>query len=655
VNDSRRAFIRGAAGVIGALASRLPAARAFARPRDKDALFHDDFRRKDRAGWGRPWFNQRYNRHWSVRSQRGIFRFPATENRMLYRPTPVLVLDHDVIDVDLRATMSVSNATLRAGLLARSVGYADYYAAYLAPSGHLRISRCGHHNETRLVGKRVPYQANRRYRLRMHVSGTGPVRLRAKVWAVGTREPAAWSLETVDAAPEALVARGAFGLFLQPPIDRRAAVARVSDVIARSPERGVTTAPAIGYQLTGVPLGTEARLVAMSAVPAEIGFEMAAEPTFTQDVLTIAPKHTNRALTARSNIDLSAFAQSDLVYWRPVARRDSMEVVGPVSSFRTGPEPGLPVRFAFGSCTRWQHSPRRSFDQARLKVADFYLHQGDFGYVPTKVTAHSSDTYQDHWIRMLMDPSFSAMAREMPVSLMRDDADYGRNRADAKTLRRFTIDAHNLLTANPGDYFETRYGDIAIFSIDCRRYSSGKEVAPEARSKLGPEQKEWLRRSMQQAAVDGMALLILSSPQAFGSDVNAEGWRAGYLDEWTELVDFFQSLRTPVLIVSGDAHGHRLHEYPQKNLQTDVPRIVEIVSSGTEQTKFFDEVDPQFLLRQAKGSGFGLVEVGAEQEMGGQRTRSLTLTAVKTSDGSPFWTASYLMVRGVGLVPVALP
>jgi hypothetical protein len=158
---------------------------------------------------------------------------------------------------------------------------------------------------------------------------------------------------------------------------------------------------------------------------------------------------------------------------------------------------------------------------------------------------------------------------------------------------------------------------------------------------------------MRKAVDEGMALLVLSSPQAFGSDVSMESWRGGYLSEWTELVDFFQRLGAPVLIISGDAHGHRLHEYPQKNLQTDVPRIVEIVSSGTEQNKFFDEIDPQFLLKKAKGSGFGLVELGPEQDMGGQRTRTLTLTAVKTSDGSPFWTASYLIVKGVGLLPIA--
>ena len=652
MNDSRRRFIQGALAAAGTVASRATPALALGRRKKNAPLFEDDFSRKDRDGWGGDWFNQRYNRRWQISSKRGIFRFPETENKPHYRPTPVLVLDHDVTDIDVRTILSVSNRTARAGVAARATNYSDFYVAYLAPDGVLRLSRCGHHDERRLGKDRVRFAADRRYRLRFQVRGTGPVRLRAKVWRLGTPEPRGWTVEAIDASPDAITTRGAFGLFFQPPTDRRSCAIRVMDFVARSPDQPTATSPAISYAFAGPPHASSARLVAMTAVPSYVGFQVGSEPTFTQGVVTVPAKRTNRALTVRSSIDLSAVGQSGIVYWRAIARRGGSQVIGPTSSFRTGPAAGLPVRFAFGSCTRWERSPRRSFDHARLKGADFYLHQGDLGYVLTKVVAHAPDTYQDHWARMLMDPSFSAMSREMPVSLMRDDAEYGLNNADSTSLRRFTPDAHDQLNANRGPYFETRYGDVAIFSVDCRRFSTGKGVPGESRSKLGSRQKQWLKDRMRRAAEDGMALLVLSSPQAFGSDVSKESWRGGYLHEWGELVDFFQKLATPILIISGDAHGHRLHEYPQKNLQTDVPRIVEIVSSGTEQNKFFDGVDPQFILRKAKGSGFGLVELGAEQDTGGQRTRTLTLTAVKTADGSPFWTASYLIVRGVGLLPI---
>jgi hypothetical protein len=77
------------------------------------------------------------------------------------------------------------------------------------------------------------------------------------------------------------------------------------------------------------------------------------------------------------------------------------------------------------------------------------------------------------------------------------------------------------------------------------------------------------------------------------------------------------------------------------------------VSSGTEQNKFNDDLDPQIVLRQAKGSGFGLVELGPEETRAGQRMRTLTLSALKSADGTPMWPPQrYLVVRGVGIFPV---
>ena len=656
LDASRRNFIHAAVATAGAAVAELTPARALARSRRKqprdEPLFDDGFRRGDRSGWGAPWFNQRYDRSWGIKSRRGIYRLPAIEYKIGYRPNPVLVLDHDVAGIDLRATVSFTNATSRVGLVGRAVGYADYYAAYMGPGAQLRVARCGAHHETLLAKKKVRFGTNQRYRVRMQIRGRGPVRIRAKMWPAGTPEPLRWAIEVVDAAPEAIVTPGAFGMYFQHATDRRSVAFRVVDFVARSQERGATTTPAVALGLAGPPTGSTQQVLAKTAVPARVTFEVATDPAFSQIVQVIGPVRTGRALTAKATVDSSGFGNSSFVYWRAVAERGDATAIGPAYRFRTPPAPGLPVRFAFGSCTKWQPFPKRSFDQARLKLADLYLHQGDFGYVPTKVVAHEPDTYQDHWTRMQMDPSFNGLAREMPVALSRDDADYGRNRADARTIRQFTIAAHDEMNANLGPYFETRFGDVAIFTVDCRRYSTGKDLPPEHRSKLGAEQKAWLKESMTNAVQDDVGLLVLSSPQAFGSDSNRESWRGGYLFEWSELVEFFQDLGAPVLIVSGDAHGHRLHEYPQKNLQTDVPRIVEIVSSGTEQNKFFDEVDPQFLLKKAKGSGFGLVELGAEQSIGGQRTRTLTLTAVRTSDGSPFWTASYLVVKGVGLLPI---
>lgn len=655
MNHSRRKFIGGSLAAAGLIATRSAPALARRATKRRKPLFEDGFGRRDRRGWGRAWFNQRYKRYWAIDSRRGIFRLPPTENRFEYRPDPVLVLDHDVANLDLRVTVSASNATGRVGVAARATAYGDYYVVYLGPRNRLRISRCTHHKERRLASVNAPFEANRRYRMRIKVRGGDAVTIKAKVWPVGAREPRRWNAEARDSTAAAIGTPGAFGMFFEHATDRRGSSFRVTDFVARSSERGGTTRPEFAYSFAGPPSGSKTRLVAKTCVPARISFEVAADPAFGEVLQVLGPKRTSRAQTAKVTADTSVFPPANVVYWRPIAQRGRVKVVGPTHSFRTAPPAGLPVRFAFGSCTRWQVSPRRSFDHARLKLPDLYIHHGDFGYAATKVASHAADTYQDHWTRMLMDPSFAQMTRTVPFTWLRDDSDYGTNDADRRTIRRFTIGAHDQLNANPGSYFETRYGDVAIFSIDCRRFSTGRKgVDPQRRSKLGAEQKRWLKSAMTKAVKEGAGLLVVSSPQAFGSDSRPTGWRKNYGTEWSELIDFFQSLQAAVLIIAGDNHGHRLHEYPQKNLQPDVPRIVEIVSSGTEQNKFFPAVDPRIIIKHAKGSGFGVVEVGPEETVAGQKTRTLTLTAVRTKDGTPFWTANYLVVRGVGLLPTGL-
>ncbi|HEX2295247.1 MAG TPA: alkaline phosphatase D family protein [Actinomycetota bacterium] len=660
MSTTRRRFIRGAAAAVSAAAVR--ATPALARRRkarrkkpDPQWLFRDRFDRRDASGWGWPWFNQRYGRRWVVSDGRGIYRLPASENKMYYRPNPIFVLDHDVANADLRTTISMSNAQARFGFVARAAGYADYYAAHIGPGNHIRVVRCGHHDEKVLGRKPFHVEANRRYRLRFQVRGANPVRLKVKAWPVTEPEPRAWNIDTADASPGALTGRGPFGLFAEHAVDGRGAALKVSDFVAWSQEKGSYTVPSVTYSMAGPIQQTRVKAVAKTDVPARVGFEYGPDATFTSGVRRArAGLSSPRAQTASAWLDLDGFAPSSIVHWRAWAERRGVRVHGPASSFRMPPAPGLPVKFAFGSCTRWKPSPRRSFEQARLQLPDFYIHQGDFGYVPHRVVAHAPDTYQDHWIRMILDPAFQSLARSVPIGLSQDDADYGTNLADRNTLRRFTIRAHDELSANPRSaYYTFRCGDVAVFVIDSRRYSTGKKVPPGRRTKLGAEQKQWLFDEMTRAAEDDAGLCVVASPQAFGSDRSPASWRKGFEQEWRELMDFFESLAAPVLIVSGDAHGHRLHEYPQKNLDPSVPRIVELVSSGTEQNKFSDDLDPRILLRQAKGSGFGVVELGPEEETGGQRVRSLTLSALRSTDGTPFWTPQrYLIVRGVGIVPV---
>lgn len=646
---TRRELLAGAAASAGALLLGPPARAA-------RLLFFDDFERTPAWGWGGAWYNQRYRRYWRIESGRAVYHLPAAANPTPYRPNPVVVLDHDVADIDLSAALSANNRSGRAGVLARLSGYSDFYAACLGPGNQLRLVR-GRRNREEVLGRaRVQGAPGQRMAVRLSVGGAGPVRLRAKAWSAGRREPA-WQIDVTDASPQALLEPGAFGFVFQHALDGRSVTYQVTEIAARSPEKGRPSAAAVVYALAGPPgvRGDALTLVAKSALPAAIGFELGSEPTLTQDTLKLPYQRASAgAHTVRQRVDLRRFQPGSTIYWRARTVRKGVRRAGPLGRLRVPPEPGMPVRFAFGSCTRWEQSPHHSFERARLKLPDFYLHQGDFGYAMNKVVVHAPDCYQDHWTRELSDPDVAALCTEMPFGMQRDDADYGRNAADRRTHRPFTVSAHNELNANPrGTYFEFRYGDIVVFCIDCRRYSTGKSIPEGQRSKLGDRQKRWLKERMKAAAADpAVSLIVVASPQSFGSDVSPASWRRGYPAEWEELIDFFaEKVGAPVLIVSGDAHGHRLHEYPQKDLPSTLPRIVEFTSSGTEQNKFFDSVDPTFLLKEAKGSGFGLVELGAETIADGERVRSLRITPFRTDDGSPFWTADYVVVRGVGILP----
>ena len=663
MSNSRRSFLIRTAAAAGALLTR--SVPSFARRKGKKkekrpgALFYDDFTRHDRHGWGPHWYNQRYGRNWSIQDHKAIYRLPATENSLYYRPNPVLVLDHDVETVDVRTTVSTSKTSARIGAVLRAVGYADYYAVYLGPGHSLRVTRCDHHDELLLGRKEITFMPNARYRIRARVSGGQAATIKAKAWPAHEPEPARWQVEVTDTTPKALPGRGAFGVFAQHAVDGRGAALRVLEYVAYSHDRPAVTPPSITYALAGPPDAGSIRAVAKTAVPATVGFQVATDPTFSSGTRTVHAGQTGRAETARAELDLATHGYSSVVHWRAFADRRGKRVYGPVSSFRTGPDPAqrLPVRFAFGSCTKWQSSPRRSFEEARLKKVDFYLHQGDFGYVKNRVIDHDADTYQDHWTRMLMDPYLLGMTREVPFGFYQDDADYGQNNADAKTLRPFTIHAWDEMHANPpGAYFKFRYGDVHFFCLDCRRFSTGRNDPVDQRHKIGPAQKQWLFDSMSAALDEEPGLLVVASPQTLGSDASPGSWRRSFETEWAEVIDFFEGLGTPVLIVSGDSHGHRLYEYPQRNLDPDVPRIVEFLSSGTEQNRWSTDIDPSFLVREArKVSGFGLVEIGPEQDVAGQKTRTLTLTALSSTDGTPLWRpATYLIVRGVGIMPAGI-
>jgi phosphodiesterase/alkaline phosphatase D-like protein len=113
-------------------------------------------------------------------------------------------------------------------------------------------------------------------------------------------------------------------------------------------------------------------------------------------------------------------------------------------------------------------------------------------------------------------------------------------------------------------YFRNTVGNCDFFFLDTRSHRELHDVRVPAKpglSMLGKPQREWLERGMQQSGAD--FLFVVSSvnfmvPHKGGGAVRAENkddaWTV-FLDERERLIDFFDSLKKPVFVLTGDLHN----------------------------------------------------------------------------------------------------
>jgi PKD repeat protein len=128
-------------------------------------------------------------------------------------------------NTDLQATVTTDKLATTSGIYVSLIGrhvaaVGDYRVKVrLATNGAvglslLRTSTTG--VETALGGETIvsglTYTAGTQLRVRLQVTGTGPTALRARLWKVGTVEPATWTVSTTDATAGYQVA-GSVGVF----------------------------------------------------------------------------------------------------------------------------------------------------------------------------------------------------------------------------------------------------------------------------------------------------------------------------------------------------------------------------------------------------------------------------------------------------------
>jgi PKD repeat protein/spore coat protein CotH len=119
-------------------------------------------------------------------------------------------------NTDLTATATFTRPTagsVYVGLLGRRVGSADYEARVVVSSaGAVELEL--RQTSTTLTSETVPgltFASGNALQVRVQVVGTSPTTVRAKVWKVGSAEPAAWQLTTTSSTA-GLQAAGSIGL-----------------------------------------------------------------------------------------------------------------------------------------------------------------------------------------------------------------------------------------------------------------------------------------------------------------------------------------------------------------------------------------------------------------------------------------------------------
>ena len=180
-------------------------------------LAQDTFTRTVNGGLGTaetggPWTLSGTASNFAVNGSAATIASPAASNRYAY-------LDGvSSTDTEVRATISFNRpaaSSIYTGLIGRRVGAASYGARVVVNSAgtvSLHLTRSTNTNISAATVSGLTFNSGDRLQFRLQVTGTAPTTIRAKVWKVGTAEPANWQLSTTDNTA-ALQSAGGIGIY----------------------------------------------------------------------------------------------------------------------------------------------------------------------------------------------------------------------------------------------------------------------------------------------------------------------------------------------------------------------------------------------------------------------------------------------------------
>jgi len=594
----------------------------------------------NQSGWGAHWFSPHFDRTFDVHGGRGRLRLPAgLHTTAPNQPIPAFLLDHECSDAHQELQFRVTNPQLRPGLLFRRQD-ASQYLGVTVEHDHLVLASYIRTRRRILARAPVPRLGVGPHVLRVVVAQG---RVTAGVWEHGRRARVQLS------EPLSGRASGAPGVLVLPPLDESAGSLHVTRYLLSSRGSFRHTTPQTAFAVTGTPIANansiDVSLRAGADIPATIQFEWSDTVSF-RTIQRSAVHTPGPPYTARADINVPA---NRPLYWRARLVSTSSGVTALSHVHRYVPHrPGDRLVMAAASCAHlWrQHSYdglHRVLDAAPTEPA-IMVYQGDLGYAGNgRVSCYleARDFYAERFTRTLADPFFERLRRRIPVGFTIDDHDYGQqNNASPAQIPNWAVPLWNQFHADPSDlgYNEFRFGDVQCVTLDGRRYADPvTDPDTPQKTKLGQVQRAWLESLLSNT---NAGLVVVYSADAFASRRNLDCFVFGWPDEYRRLMTAFMGLQlrgTRVVILSGDAHGLRIHRHPDPADRpgADGLSVVEFICSGLAPHSWSLPAPHDATLDRTRivmnHRGLGMIDIDAP----GTPQRSLRLRAISGEQSGP--------------------
>ncbi|KAJ3840484.1 PhoD-like phosphatase-domain-containing protein [Lentinula raphanica] len=211
----------------------------------------------------------------------------------------------------------------------------------------------------------------------------------------------------------------------------------------------------------------------------------------------------------------------------------------------------------------------------------FLLFLGDFVYADVPLYfGNTKESYRRLYRRNYQSPSFRKIYEKLPMFHAYDDHEiinnYSGTGNDSKQPYPSASDAFHIynIKGNPSPpsstksldhvpyYYDFRYGDVAFFVMDTRRYRSSPTDPVEGKTMLGEDQLtrmlDWLGKANNTAT---FKFIVSSVPftSLWGHDAQYDSW-AGFVDEKQTLLNAMHSVPN-VFVITGDRHEFATIEF----------------------------------------------------------------------------------------------